>query len=240
MIKHIEFCDMHNELVKSTKKILEFTPGYNCITGEIWSGKTVLLKAIQSCKDCAVVSQQKGKIYYFFTEHHDIRYFVFSKSLASYVPVLAPGTLKKVEVFGRCSHGEGNSQLFRSGLKALALKKGDTFLVDEPEAGLDLYAAIDVADSFNDLSKEGIQIIVTTHHPVFVSRAITGDDNQVFVLGGDGDLGLELQCYISEWEEAIEVLREDFDTEGTKNASYINVDTPSAARSRGGLVDHRP
>lgn len=233
MIKHIELCDAHNSLIQSTKKILEFASGYNCITGEIGSGKTVLLNAIQSCKDCAVVSKQKGKIYYFFTEYHDIRYFVFSKSLASHTPTLAPDTLKKVEAFSQCSHGEGNFKLFTSSLKALALKKGDTLLVDEPEAGLDLFAAIDAADSLNDLCKDGIQIIVTTHHPMFVSRAITGDNNQVLVLGKGDDFEIELECYIAEWEEVIGVFREDFDTikKRAKNASYTNVDTPSASRS---------
>lgn len=235
MIERIEFCNVHNTRIMSSGKTLRFTPGYNCVLGETGAGKTFLLHAITNCRDCVVVSKGNGKIYSYSTEHCDIR------SRAAVRPstgkALSETSGEKFRALSRLSHGEGNAVLFGASLKALALKEGDTFLVDEPEAGLDLAKVIDVASAFNHLCSKGIQVIVATHHPGFVSSLMSQND-QVLVLSGMPQDALS--AYIEEWEVVIDTLRECFDQidEGDGDADVFevvakssNVVAASAARS---------
>lgn len=239
MLDRIELCDKHTLLVKCPNRVLRFVRGYNCVTGPIGSGKTVLLAAIRSCKDCAVVSSGlRGKIYYYSTERHDIRLFPLPR--VSQVPSkeAAAGVVKEKNDKGMMlktlSHGEGNVMLFGASLKALALKAGDTLLVDEPEAGLDLTYACEVAGAFNYLCGKKIQVIVTTHHPAFVSSLISHSD-QVLMLGDSPKEDME--AYLTEWEEAIEALREclnDGEDDGKDDEAVVTKvsDVDAACTSR--------
>jgi len=234
MIDRIEFCDKHNSLIKYPGKTLTFASGYNCITGGTGSGKTLLLEAIKSCKDCTVVSQVRGKIYHYSTEQHDIRQL----SLVRLSRAAPHSTFEKGKALTELSHGEANSLLFGASLKVLALKSGDTLLVDEPEAGLGLTEAVMIAEAFNSLNSKNIQVIVASHHPAFVSSLMNKSD-KVIVLSDYPEKDME--AYINEWEGAIEALKECFAFEEevaddevyeVVGAKSGNMDAATAARPK--------
>lgn len=199
MIDHIEFCDAHHSLVIGPDRVFHFAKGYNCVIGPTGAGKTALLGAIKGCKQCTVVSSQAGKIYHYSTERNDIR------RLNRDISKLSAEAQAKSKAFRTLSHGEGNALLFGAGWNALALKAGDTLLVDEPEAGLDLDAAYEVAGSLSHLCTKGVQVIVATHHPVFVSATGTTHDKIIALSPKPEE---DVEAYLSEWEEAVENLRE--------------------------------
>jgi predicted ATPase len=233
MIDRIEFCDKHKLLIKYPSKKLHFAQGYNCITGATGSGKTILLEAIRTCKDCTVVSDGfRGKIYHYSTERQDIR----TLPLVRLNPASSKEKIEKGKMLSHLSHGEGNALLFGANLKALAIKAGDTLLVDEPEAGLDVANAVEVAGAFDYLCSRKIQVIVATHHPVFVS-ALMNETDRVFMLGESPKQDMEV--YLTDWEEAIEALRECLEEDGEIDdgedkavvATADNVDAACAAGS---------
>lgn len=65
------------------------------------------------------------------------------------------------------SHGE----IMRTTLTSQPLAAGDTFLVDEPESGQDAASVRSIRRGFDAICRNGIQIIVATHHPLLLPDA---------------------------------------------------------------------
>jgi len=203
MIDRVEFCGTHNKLIRYPWKTIDFTPGLNVVLGDVGSGKTLLLEAIKSCKDCTVVktaAPSPGKIFHYSTRW-DIR-SVESRSEA-------------ITRLKSLSHGEANSLLFQASLKALAVTPGDTLMIDEPEAGLDVAMAGEAAGAFSYLTSKGIQVILATHHPAFAPSCVYEKDDCVHWLGEEEPLK-SLDIYLTEWEDLVSTVREWYDEQAEK------------------------
>ncbi|MDP8266913.1 MAG: AAA family ATPase [Candidatus Aceula meridiana] len=154
MIQSIHLCFRHSGRVSGRKKI-NFDPGINVVVGPNGSGKSSLLEAIYECPDCLNQSQGEGECHYFNSEtmnpHRADKPF---RGLA--------GSIIRVRAMFS-SHGE----TMRDVLQNFKFKRGDCFLLDEPETGHDLQWAIKIYKGLQKVSQQGCQAIVASHHPVF-------------------------------------------------------------------------
>jgi len=125
------------------------------VAGPNGSGKSSLLKAIYKCPDCRRHYDEKGKCHYFNSETMNPHRFgaKFRGLTGSIIRVRA--------MFS--SHGE----TMRDVLRYFEFKPGDCFLLDEPESGHDLQWVIKIYKGLRQISRQGCQVIVASHHPVF-------------------------------------------------------------------------
>jgi predicted ATPase len=154
MIASIFLCFNHKRRVSSHRRFT-FVNGFNVIVGPNGSGKSTLTKAIYKCRDCKRQEDASTRYHYFNGEtmnpHKAYKYF---KSL--------PGSVIRVRALFS-SHGE----TMRDVLKSYNPQPGDCFILDEPETGHDLEWVIKIRKGLDALVKEGCQVIVASHHPVF-------------------------------------------------------------------------
>ncbi|MCA9400882.1 MAG: AAA family ATPase [Candidatus Omnitrophica bacterium] len=164
MIKSVELCLKHERLIDSRKKFV-FQSGYTAIIGPNGSGKSSLLRAIQGCDKCEKCLEGHTRVSLFDSELMNPHRFEEKFQGVE-------GSLIKVRAMFS-SHGE----TMRDVLKNFQFKKGDVFLLDEPESGQDLGWMMKIRKGLNRIAKEGCQVIVSTHHPVFWTKT-----NQVISL----------------------------------------------------------
>ena len=67
------------------------------------------------------------------------------------------------------SHGE----IMKAALLSLPVGNRDVLLIDEPEAGQDLEAVLQIRKAFAAIAAKGVQVIAATHRPVFLPNACT-------------------------------------------------------------------
>jgi len=157
VLQKIQLCFKHIGRIGG-RKIIHFKPGYNVVIGPNGSGKSSLLQAIYKCRDCKKKESSKPSYHYFNGEvmnpHRAYKYF---KGLR--------GTVIRTRALFS-AHGEK----MRDVLSSYNPQKGDCFILDEPESGHDLERIMKIRRGLDALVKEGCQVIVATHHPVFLSE----------------------------------------------------------------------
>lgn len=153
MLKRIEFCFNHQRFVRKVKAV-DFLAGMNLVIGPNGSGKSSLLKAIYKCPDCKKIETALTRYHYYDGElMNPHRKDMKGNSLLRCRAMFA-------------SHGE----TMRDVLGFIPLGKGDTLLLDEPESGQDLEWILKINRGFRRVARLGCQLIVATHHPVFMDK----------------------------------------------------------------------
>lgn len=154
MIISIKLCLKHKGRINRFHNV-RFSPRYNAVIGPNGSGKSSLLRAIYQCDNCIIKSSPDTTVHLF--ESETMNPHRFEDSFRG--PV---GSMIKVRSMFS-SHGE----TMRDVLKNIPFKKGDCFLLDEPESGHDLEWMHKIRKGLNRLARQGCQIIAVSHHPVF-------------------------------------------------------------------------
>lgn len=156
MLKRLELCFDHRRFVRNVRA-LDFTAGINLVVGPNGSGKSSVLKAIQRCPDCKKIETAPTKYHYYDGElMNPHRKDMTGNSLLRCRAMFA-------------SHGE----TLRDVLGFIPLGRGDTLLLDEPETGQDVEWMLKISRGFRKVARLGCQLIVATHHPVFLGRHYT-------------------------------------------------------------------
>lgn len=154
MIASISLCFNHKRMV-SRRTRFSFISGFNAVVGPNGSGKSTLLRAVYKCRECKRHEDAKTRYQYFDGErmnpHRAYKYF---KGLR--------GTVIRTRALFS-SHGE----TMRDVLGSYNPQPGDCFILDEPETGHDLEWIMKIRKGLDGLVKEGCQVIVASHHPVF-------------------------------------------------------------------------
>ena len=156
MIEAVRLCYSHAAKVKGSAA-LQFKPGLNILVGPNGSGKSTVLRALNSCGECR--KEESGTKLYFNSE-----------TMNPHATEAAPGGMREMILKVRgvfSSHGE----IMKAALASLPIHKGDTLLVDEPEAGQDLEGIQTIRKGFDLLCKQGCQVIAATHHPLLLADA---------------------------------------------------------------------
>lgn len=154
MLKRIELCFNHQRFVHKIKAV-DFAAGINLVVGPNGSGKSSLLRAIYSCPDCKKIEDGATKYHYYNGElMNPHRKDMKGNSL-----------LRCRAMFS--SHGES----MRDVLAFIPLRNREVLLLDEPESGQDLEWMMRIRQGFHKVARSGCQIIMTTHHPVFMGKA---------------------------------------------------------------------
>ncbi len=156
MLKRIELCFNHQRFVRKAKAF-DFSERINLLLGPNGSGKSSLLKAIYECQDCKKIEDGPTNHFYYDGELMNPH----RKSMRGNSLVRARAMFS--------SHGE----TMRDVLASIPLGKGDTLLLDEPESGQDVEWMIRISRGFRKVAQLGCQLIVATHHPVFMGREHT-------------------------------------------------------------------
>lgn len=152
MLKRIELCFNHRRFVHKIKEV-EFSAGINILVGPNGSGKSSLLKAIFNCKECRKTEDVPTKYHYYDGELMNPH-----RKDAKGHPLLRCRAMFS-------SHGES----MRDVLAFIPLRDGETLLLDEPESGQDLAWLLKIRRGFKKVARQGCQLIVATHHPVFMT-----------------------------------------------------------------------
>jgi predicted ATPase len=151
MLKRIELCYDHRRFVRGIRAAV-FTSGINLVIGPNGSGKSSLLRAISSCRDCRRFEEGPTRYHYYDGElmnpHRG------GTKVDSLLAVRA--------MFS--SHGE----TMRDVLASIPLRRKDTLVLDEPESGQDIEWLARIKRGFSMVEKRGCQLIVATHHPIFM------------------------------------------------------------------------
>ncbi len=135
---------------------LEFAPGLNTLAGPNGSGKSTIIKALLQGEDCDLRFEGTRARRLFDTE------LMNPRVLTGPAPTPAAMALRLRGQFS--SHG----QMIRQALDALeSAERGTTFLIDEPEAGQDFAAVARIKRLLDAACRQGFQIIVASHHPIF-------------------------------------------------------------------------
>ncbi|MFP4473197.1 MAG: ABC transporter ATP-binding protein [Candidatus Omnitrophota bacterium] len=154
MLKRIEFCFNHQRFVNK-RKAVDFSKGINLVIGANGSGKSSLLRAIHECRDCKRIESGSTKYH-----HYD------GELMNPHRKNMRGNSLLRVRAMFS-SHGE----TMRDVLASIPLGKGDTLLLDEPESGQDVEWMIRIRRGFKEVARLGCQLIVATHHPVFIENS---------------------------------------------------------------------
>ncbi|MDD3375451.1 MAG: AAA family ATPase [Candidatus Omnitrophica bacterium] len=154
MISNIKFCLKHRGMVSRFNNI-SFNRAMNVIVGPNGSGKSSVLRSIYECPDCK--KEEDGKTFYYYFDSETMNPHrsqdVFGGMTGSLIRVRA--------MFS--SHGE----TMRDVLGFANFKKGDTLLLDEPEAGHDFQWVTKIQKGLKKIVRGGCQVIMASHHPVF-------------------------------------------------------------------------
>jgi len=146
---------------------LGLLPGLNILVGPNGSGKSTVLRALHGCDECKKEMKGNTSVQYFNTE-----------TMNPHAASGAPGNLRNMTLRTRgvfSSHG----QIMKAALVSLPLRKGETLLVDEPEAGQDMAGVERIRQGFGMLCDRGGQVIAASHHPLFLRGA-----NVIELVGG--------------------------------------------------------
>ncbi len=158
MITRITLCLRHQGRVENLKNV-SFIPGINVVVGPNGSGKSTLLKSIYDCADCRRYEDVKTTYRYFNAE-------IMNPHRCQKPFTGVSGSLIKVRS-RYSSHGE----TMRDVLGFFRFQEGDCLLFDEPEAGQDLEWITRIRKGLEEIKKDGCQIIIASHHPVFWKKA---------------------------------------------------------------------
>ena len=123
------------------------------------AGKSTILRAIDSCDRCEVERERAQGVHYFNAE-----------MMNPHNPANSAGDLHGMILRSRgvfASHGE----IMKSALASIPLRKGETLLVDEPEAGQDMEGVRRIRRGLDSLCRKGGQAIVASHHPAMMVSA---------------------------------------------------------------------
>ncbi len=67
---------------------------------------------------------------------------------------------------GFSSHGE----IMKDAMTSIPLQRGETLLIDEPEAAQDMESVQRILLGFDEICRQGGQVIAATHHPLLMKR----------------------------------------------------------------------
>ena len=154
MLVRFNMCVNHARRV-CAERTLSFLPGLNVIAGPNGSGKSTLLKAIFSCPECERQLQGDRMFHYFNSETMNPR-----------IADGPAGTMTNMTLRARApfsSHG----QIMKAALTSIAIRRGESLLIDEPESGQDLEGTLRLRNGFKAICAKGGQVIVASHHPAF-------------------------------------------------------------------------
>lgn len=159
MITEIRLCLRHKGRVAVRKGRILFKPRLNVIAGPNGSGKSTLLRSIFDCPECLKKEDQRTAYRLFDAEtmnpHRSGRPFTG-----------VTGSIVKVRAMFS-SHGE----TMRDVLATFRFSPGDTLLIDEPEYGHDIGWITRIRKGVDILARDGCQVIIASHHPVFWNKA---------------------------------------------------------------------
>lgn len=155
MINSIHFCYAHAAKIKGWSE-MEFSHGLNILVGPNGSGKSTVLRALNECEQCEKHTEDLASHVYFNSE-----------TMNPHAPDGPPGDMRNMTLRVRAifsSHGE----IMKDALTTIPLRKGETLLVDEPEAGQDMASVRRIREGFDTIIKQGGQVIAATHHPLLL------------------------------------------------------------------------
>ena len=158
MITSIQLCFSHAIKVQGISEFT-FSPGLNVLIGPNGSGKSTVLRALNSCDQCSKETTGSTALQYFNSE-----------TMNPHSPNGPPGDMRNMILQTRgvfSSHGE----IMKIALTTIPLRKGETLLVDEPEAGQDMESVQRIREGFDAIIKQGSQVITATHHPFLLRDA---------------------------------------------------------------------
>lgn len=158
MIESIQLCFSHRMKVKGSSEI-RFAPGLNVVVGPNGTGKSTILHALNECDECMKHTDEPHAQVYFNAE-----------TMNPHAPHGPVGNLRGMVLRTRgifASHG----QIMKTALTTLPVHRGDTLLVDEPDAGQDIDAVVGIGKGFDAIVKQGGQVIAATHHPLLLRDA---------------------------------------------------------------------
>lgn len=159
MILSVVLCLRHQGRVSLKAKEILFKKGLNVIAGPNGSGKSTLLRSIMECPECVKKEDEETKYRLFDAEtmnpHRSGRAFTG-----------VTGSIVKVRAMFS-SHGE----TMRDVLATFRFAPGDTLLIDEPEYGHDIGWITRIRKGVDMLARDGCQVIVASHHPIFWNKA---------------------------------------------------------------------
>ncbi len=158
MITGIQLCYSHAAKVRDRSEIL-FSSGLNVLVGPNGSGKSTVLRALHECDQCKKRIDGLPSHVYFNSE-----------TMNPHAPSGLPSNMRNMILRTRgvfSSHGE----IMKVALTSISLRKGETLLVDEPEAGQDMQSVRCIRQGFDAIIKQGGQVIAATHHPFMLHNA---------------------------------------------------------------------
>jgi len=126
------------------------------VIGPNGSGKSMLLKTLHGCPECRIDSTDDAETLYYDTE-----------MMNPHRPEGPPGDLRTLILRTRAgfsSHGE----ILKAAIGSLPIRINDTLLIDEPETGQDLAGVLRLQKGFETLTKQKVQVIAATHHPLLL------------------------------------------------------------------------
>ena len=153
MIESIQLCRLHALRVCRLGG-LSFTPSINIIIGPNKSGKSTILKALHNCPHCHTTGTSSSS-------------YLNTSTMNPHAPTAPPGDMRNMMLRIRgmfSSHGE----IAKKALSTLPLRKHETLLIDEPEAGQDIAGMHQILSAFNIIAQRGGQVIAATHHPLLL------------------------------------------------------------------------
>jgi len=161
MIRKITLCEKHKSRTKRKFKQAEyrFDSRYNVVIGPNQSGKSTLLEALATCEYCDIEKDSQTKIKFFSTETLNP---LGTRRFSSYSQMI----MHSRALFS--SHGE----IVREVLGSQRYDGENCFIIDTPETGQDIEQCYSLHKGLKKIvEKHKIQIIVATHHPVFLRNA---------------------------------------------------------------------
>ena len=158
MLREITFCANHARRIDAPRT-MKFLPGMNTIIGPNGTGKSTVLRAIKACPDCRKITDTETSFTLFETELMNPR----------------TGDGKSTGILEMILHSRArfssHGEALRSALSTVGCSSGECLLIDEPESGQDLDGVERIHKVLTGFCREGCQIIVASHHPIFWDHA---------------------------------------------------------------------